>query len=116
MQWCAEQGCGVLVPSGRCPKHVDRSHSVKGTARQRGYSSRWDRLAHAFRKQYPLCGMRPHNMEPVMSRCHEHGIHTVATCVDHVVPHRGDLHLMWDEDNWQSLCSACHMIKTAKGQ
>jgi 5-methylcytosine-specific restriction protein A len=51
-----------------------------------------------------------------MSRCHDEGRVTVATLVDHVVPHRGDIDLFWDElHNWQSLCAACHARKTTAG-
>jgi 5-methylcytosine-specific restriction endonuclease McrA len=33
---------------------------------------------------------------------------TVATVVDHIVPHKGDQALFWDHANWQSLCKRCH--------
>lgn len=32
--------------------------------------------------------------------------------MDHIVPHKGDMTLFWDRNNWQSLCSACHKRKT----
>ena len=32
--------------------------------------------------------------------------------LDHVIPHRGASHLMWDESNWQALCKPCHDRKT----
>lgn len=35
-----------------------------------------------------------------------------ATDLDHIVPHRGDLSLFWDESNWQGLCHRCHSKKT----
>ena len=28
--------------------------------------------------------------------------------VDHIKPHKGDLNLFWDQDNWQPLCKSCH--------
>ena len=31
-----------------------------------------------------------------------------ATVVDHIIPHKGDSDLFWDESNWQSLCKRCH--------
>lgn len=37
---------------------------------------------------------------------------TQATVVDHIVPHRGDQKLFWDESNWQPLCKPCHDKKT----
>ncbi|MFP5078640.1 HNH endonuclease [Rhizobium sp. YIM 134829] len=27
---------------------------------------------------------------------------------DHVIPHKGDLELFWDETNLQTLCKTCH--------
>lgn len=38
---------------------------------------------------------------------------TAATIVDHIVPHKGDMVLFWDHDNWQALCKPCHDYKTA---
>ena len=38
------------------------------------------------------------------------------TVVDHIVPHRGDARLFWDEDNWQPLCKSCHDRKTGGGR
>jgi len=38
----------------------------------------------------------------------------IATDLDHVVPHKGDLRLFYDEKNWQSLCGVCHRRKTVK--
>jgi 5-methylcytosine-specific restriction protein A len=35
-----------------------------------------------------------------------------ATVVDHIIPHRGDPTLFWDESNWQPLCKKCHDQKT----
>lgn len=28
--------------------------------------------------------------------------------VDHIIPHKGDQQLFWDEGNWQSLCKDHH--------
>ena len=44
----------------------------------------------------------------------EEGRLVIATDVDHVIPHRGDERLMWDEKNWQGLCARHHGIKTAR--
>ena len=40
---------------------------------------------------------------------------TPATVVDHIIPHRGDMKLFWDESNWQALCESCHNHKTGSG-
>jgi len=33
---------------------------------------------------------------------------TPATVVDHIIPHKGDDKLFWDQTNWQPLCKECH--------
>ncbi|AFR18473.1 HNH endonuclease [Burkholderia pseudomallei] len=37
-----------------------------------------------------------------------------ASVVDHIVPHRGDAHLFWDQSNWQAMSKSCHDRKTAR--
>jgi 5-methylcytosine-specific restriction protein A len=79
----------------------------------RGYTKAWDRASKAFRRTYPLCGMRPADQIPVMSLCDQRERSTPATLTDHVIPHRGDPVLFWDEQgNWQALCKDCHDRKT----
>jgi 5-methylcytosine-specific restriction protein A len=39
---------------------------------------------------------------------------TAAHATDHIIPHKGDLDLFWDSDNWQSLCERHHNAKSAK--
>lgn len=41
------------------------------------------------------------------------GLLVPATDVDHIIPHKGNEDLMWDEENLQALCHACHSRKTA---
>ena len=84
------------------------------SASARGYTYRWAQASKRFRSRYPLCGMRPGGVPPVMSRCHDQRRLTVAALVDHVVPHRGDQVLFWDEGNWQSMCHPCHNWKTLR--
>lgn len=60
--------------------------------------------------------MRPNGLPPVMSQCYEQGRTTPAYQVDHVVPHKGNQALFWDEQgNWQSLCASCGSAKSAAG-
>jgi len=47
--------------------------------------------------------------------CERKGHVIPATVVDHIIPHRGDETLFWDESNWQALCKKCHDRKTGKG-
>lgn len=69
----------------------------RGSARQRGYDSRWDKARRTFLAEHPLCVM-----------CEREGRVTPATVVDHIKPHRGDQDLFWDRANWQPLCKAHH--------
>lgn len=75
------------------------------SARQRGYSARWERARAAFLREHPLCVY-----------CARLRRTKAATVVDHIIPHRGDKQLFWDQTNWQSLCaSPCHSaIKAAE--
>jgi 5-methylcytosine-specific restriction enzyme A len=81
-----------------------RPRETRPTAAQRGYGSRWQRAAKAYLAAHPLC-----------AECGRQGRVTAAACVDHVVPHRGDMALFWAPSNWQPLCKRCHDRKTAAG-
>lgn len=96
-RWCA--------PCGQARERDDRCR--RGSARERGYDSRWDRYRLGFLKRHPLCAV-----------CLAEGRTTAANVVDHVVPHRGDERLFWDQRNHQALCDHrspwnCHGVKTA---
>lgn len=71
----------------------------RGSARERGYSARWEREAKAFRLANPLC-----------LGCLAVGRTSATEIVDHIVPHRGDGHLMWDPANRQPCCKRHHDI------
>lgn len=72
-------------------------------ANQRGYNSAWQRARLGFLAQNPLC-----------ITCAGTGRVTAASVVDHITPHKGDMQLFWDTNNWQALCKTCHSRKTAK--
>ena len=116
LRYCLAPQCAVLVVAGYCDVHKRDRDATRGSAHGRGYSTRWRRRTLRFRRLYPLCGMRPNGMAPVMSECYELNRATAAEHVDHVVPHHGDEALFWDElGNWQSLCAACHARKSSAG-
>jgi 5-methylcytosine-specific restriction protein A len=73
------------------------------SAARRGYGPRWRRARTVFLARHPLC-----------VRCQAKGRLEPSTVVDHIVPHRGDQKLFWDESNWQGLCKLCHDAKTAR--
>jgi 5-methylcytosine-specific restriction protein A len=68
-------------------------------AHKRGYDHKWRKRRKIFLEQNPLCvtclGDTPSRV-------------TAARVVDHVIPHKGDTVLFWDESNWQALCVFHH--------
>ena len=103
---CRYPGCPNLCESGTyCPEHSAESPDrLRGSAAERGYDAKWRRARKLFLQRHPLC-----------ANCLSQGIVTPATVVDHIVPHRGDHRLFWDEQDWQPLCKACHDRKTGSG-
>ncbi|NMB34825.1 MAG: HNH endonuclease [Firmicutes bacterium] len=51
---------------------------------------------------------------PLCAECKRQGRVTKATVVDHIIPHKGNPELFWDENNLQALCKPCHDLKTAR--
>ena len=74
------------------------------SAYKRGYGPRWQKARLNYLRQHPLC-----------VECSKEGKTVQASDVDHIIPHKGKYELMWDESNWQSLCSWHHKSKTGKG-
>lgn len=100
---CRHPGCPKLVPAGSkfCEEHTPLHSEDRPGAAGRGYDHRWRKARERYLKTHPLC-----------VRCLEEKRMTKATVVDHIIPHRGDLGLFWDEGNWQSLCKHHHDQKT----
>ncbi len=61
------------------------------------YDAQWQKARLRFLGNHPLCVI-----------CLKRGRVSPATVVDHIKPHKGDMELFWDSDNWQSLCKQCH--------
>ena len=104
---CRHPGCPNLCESGTyCPAHsAEAPDRLRGSAAVRGYNARWREARRGFLRRNPLC-----------ANCLSRGILTPATVVDHIIPHRGDSRLFWDEANWQPLCKKCHDQKTGSGR
>ena len=102
---CSHPGCPRLVPSGQkyCDEHLSLHPEEVRSAASRGYGRRWQKASKAFLHRNPLC-----------AECAKSGRYVKATVVDHIVPHRGDQKLFWDESNWQPLCKPCHDKKTGR--
>jgi len=67
------------------------------TSTQRGYDYKWQKARERYLNDHPLCVF-----------CERNGRTAAAHVVDHIIAHRGDMALFWDQANWQSLCKPCH--------
>lgn len=107
---CRYPGCPNLCENGvYCEKHAEHNPSRiydrrRGSATERGYNAEWRVARRSFLSAHPLC-----------VECMKENRLTAATVVDHIIPHRGDMKLFWDESNWQPLCKICHDKKTGSG-
>ncbi|RZJ19112.1 MAG: HNH endonuclease [Brevundimonas sp.] len=73
------------------------SDARRGSARERGYTSAWDRASRGHLRSSPLCRY-----------CELIDEVTAATLTDHLYPHRGDQALFWNRTYWISCCKPCH--------
>ena len=97
--------CGGLIRQGKCDKcgpRRGREH-VKAEWNYLYQKQRWRKASKLFRTNNPLCRY-----------CERAGRVKAAAVVDHIEPHKGNLDLFWNEENWQSLCAKCHNEKSSK--
>ena len=99
---CAYPGCPELADKRFCAAHQKISECARGSASERGYNHRWQRARERYLKEHPLC-----------VECLKRSQYTPAVVVDHIIPHRGDETLFWNQNNWQPLCQKCHNKKTS---
>ena len=102
---CQHPGCPELVEPGKryCEKHKAMHPEAVRSARKAGYSKQWEKASKRYLQSHPLCARCMAKDPPVYRK---------AEVTDHIIPHRGDPKLFWNESNWQPLCKRCHDIKT----
>lgn len=99
---CSDDNCLNKRQATHKPKGAEGANDRGALSRSSAYnSSRWRKVRLAQISKQPLC-----------QRCLSFDLVTIATDVDHQVPHRGDKKLMWSASNLQSLCKSCHSWKT----
>lgn len=84
------------------PRHQP-IQAQRGTTAERGYGYRWQQARAGYLNKHPLC-----------VECEKEGRVEVATDLDHIVPHKGDMEKFWQRENWQGLCKRHHSEKTAR--
>lgn len=116
MQFCKHSGCKELTTSTYCATHqpiydakrkeqFKRYDKRRGTATERGYTSRWSKYSKWYLAQ-------PGNQ---ICKLHLAGCTIVAQCVDHIKPHQGESDpLLWDTMNHQAACIHCNSVKGNK--
>jgi 5-methylcytosine-specific restriction enzyme A len=98
----------MLVHAGRCLLHQPRLRYANPAYAKvhKWYGlKRWARLRIRILQQQPFCRM-----------CLEQRIRSLSQEIDHILPHRGNPELFWNECNLQGLCKRCHTAKTARGE
>lgn len=89
-------------PPSLIPRKAKLSNWTKRASRQsRGYGADHDRMRARVLIEEPLCRL-----------CMERGVVTATAIADHIVPKAeggGN-----ERSNYQGLCSACHVAKTAR--
>lgn len=93
------------VVEGKCGNCHRPQVDSRESAHQRGYNRRWRGASKGFLAKNRWC-----------VECLAADRKTLAQVTDHIVPHRGDMLLFWNRDNWQPLCKKCHDRKTGSGQ
>ena len=100
---CTYPGCPKLTRTRYCEEHTGTRTSPPRNARKMGYDSRWEKRRSNFLMNNPLC-----------VECLKNGKYTPANVADHIVPHKGDKRLFYDDNNLQSLCDSCHGVKSSR--
>ncbi|ADU30991.1 HNH endonuclease signature motif containing protein [Evansella cellulosilytica] len=113
---CHNPKCRELTRERYCEKHkaayeekqkqIQKDYDKqRGSSTERGYDYRWQKASRSFLKRNPLC---------VCEECKKKIVPLPANVVDHITPHKGNMKLFWDKNNWQSMNKRCHDKKTAK--
>ena len=98
---CAYPGCITLVKTGFCDEHRRAEIDYHDPASKRLYNSaRWQMIRRLQLATHPWC-----------EECLHANIYTIATDVDHIEPHHGDV-IKFFAGPFQSLCHHHHSAKT----
>jgi 5-methylcytosine-specific restriction protein A len=104
---CTYPGCKALVRGvARCQEHKRadwrQDRAERGSSRERGYDTQWDKVRRAHLAAHPLC-----------VQCKAEGrVNASNVEVDHIVPFRGLADpLRLDPANLQTLCVLHHERK-----
>ncbi|MER8262722.1 HNH endonuclease signature motif containing protein [Streptomyces griseus] len=109
LQVCPTPGCHTLTAHGRCPSCQASASSLRGSARAKGYDSRWERTREAYLRANPYCACGDCMLLPALLR-------PVATEVNHIDGLGPNGPRGHDWTNLQAMTKACHSRHTAREQ
>ena len=106
LHFCNHPGCSELVSETYCEthkaQHAKEYDKRRGSSRERGYTTRWEKYRAWFLKQ-------PGNQ---ICKLHLPGCTLVADCVDHIdPPDNANDPRFWDMSNHQASCIHCNSVK-----
>ena len=79
---------------------------TRPSAAKRGYGYKWDKARKRYLAKNPLC---------VYCRRYHDRVRP-ATCVDHIIPHKGDPGLFWGAAHkWAAVCKQWNCIRGERG-
>lgn len=86
-------------PAGNLSRReANRTYDARrGSARERGYTSAWDKASAGHLKRHPLC-----------LYCDLAGDVEPSTLTDHLYPHQGRQDVFWNRTYWVASCKPCH--------
>jgi 5-methylcytosine-specific restriction endonuclease McrA len=88
----------------------------KGSSTARGYGYKWQQARAGFLRENPWChrclleaGIATIDPVQALTECQRlRVVPPPADLVDHRIPHRGDMKLFWDRNNWEPMCTRHH--------
>ncbi len=97
-------------PGSYCDKHrkpiAAKIQADKPSMRYHSiYDVKWRKESKAYLRTHPVC---------VCEECRGLYRPLPSNIVDHIVPHKGDIKVFWDKENWQAMNRVCHGRKTAE--
>jgi 5-methylcytosine-specific restriction protein A len=94
----------LTTATGYAPNQT--SDARRGSSRERGYTTQWDKASKRYRIDHPVC---EYGLVGALIPKHLAG----STRVDHLYPQRTYASVFWERKWWVASCDACDAAKQA---
>lgn len=108
---CTAYGCSIIVRDGgnRCHEHL-----IPVTTPKKRYEHHFHNGKNIYKTaRWTTLRASQLRLSPVCELCIQYGVVTEATVADHIIEVK-DGGEIWNIDNLQSVCVACHNRKTGQ--